>query len=82
MHEHYLFIYLLKSYSPVNCTGSPQGFSQVHISNKTYKTYILHKRKTYKHNPKVSPFDIALVKKWQIKLGDAGTIHRFGLAFQ
>ena len=42
----------------------------------------LQKRKTYKHNPKVSPFGIALVKKWQIKLGDAGTIDRFDLAFQ
>ena len=34
------------------------------------------------NNPKVSPFGIALVKKRQIKLGDAGTIDRFGLAFQ
>ena len=25
----YVFIYLLEAYSPVNCTGSPQGFSQV-----------------------------------------------------
>ena len=33
------------------------------------------KRKTYKHNPKVNPFDGALVKKWQIQLGDAGTMH-------
>ena len=40
------------------------------------------KRKTYKHNPKVSPFGIALIKKWQIKLGDAITIDHFGLAFQ
>ena len=47
-----------------------------------YKTCTLHKRKPYKHNPKGSPFGIALVKKWQIKLGDAGTIDRFGLAFQ
>ena len=44
---------------------------------------IIYKRKTYKHNPKVSPFCrpyIALVKKK--KLGDTGTIDRFGLAFQ
>ena len=27
-----------------------------------YKTCTLHKRKTYKHNPKGSPFGIALVK--------------------
>ena len=40
------------------------------------------KRKTCKHNPKVSPFGISLIKKRQIKLGDAGTIDRFGLAFQ
>ena len=48
--------------------------------------YYNYKHKTYKHNPKVSPFcigTIALVKtKRQIKLGDAGTIDCFGLAFQ
>ena len=42
----------------------------------------IYKRKTYRQNPKVSPFGIALVKKRQIKLGDAGTTDRFGLAFQ
>ena len=36
----------------------------------------------HKHNPNVSPFSIALVEKWPIKLGDAGTIDRLGLAFQ
>ena len=41
-------------YSPANRTGSPQGF---------YKTCTLHKHKSYKHNPKVSPFSIAH-KKW------------------
>ena len=62
----YLFIYLFIEgvYSPVNRTGSPQGFSQVQISHKLiqYKTCTLHERKTYKHNPKVSRFAIALVK--------------------
>ena len=38
-------------------------------------------QKTYKHDLKVSPFGIALVKKSKIKL-NAGTIDRFGLAFQ
>ena len=42
----------------------------------------MHKHKTYKHNPKGSPFGSALIKKRQIKLGDAGTIDHFGLAFQ
>ena len=45
----------------------------------------IQKRKTYtgNHNPKVSPFGIARVKQWQIKLGNAvGTIDHFGLAFQ
>ena len=71
-----------------NRTGSPQGFSLVQTLHKLglpgiqYKTCTLYKRKTYKHNPKVSPFGIALVKKWQIKLRDAGTIDRFDLAFQ
>ena len=61
----YLFIDLLKAYRPVNRTGSPQGFSQVQISHKlnTIQDYTLLKRKTYKHNPKVSPFGISLVKK-------------------
>ena len=36
----------------------------------------------HQHNPKVSPFGISLIKKRQMKLGDAGTIDRFGLAFQ
>ena len=44
---------LLKAYSPTNRTGSPQSF---------YKTCTLHKHKTYKHNLKVSPFSIALIK--------------------
>ena len=35
-----------------------------------------------KHNPKVGPFGFALVKKRQIKLGDAGTIDCFDLVFQ
>ena len=36
-----------------------------------------------KHNKKVSPFGIALVKKKKaIQLGDAGTSDRFGLAFE
>ena len=61
----YLFIYLLKAYSAVNRTGSPQGFSQVlNLVQVEYSTkharYI--KGKAYKHNPKVSPFGIALVK--------------------
>ena len=45
--------------------------------------YTLFKRKTYKHNPKVSTFGIAIVKKKrrQIKLGDV-TIDRFYLGFQ
>ena len=38
--------------------------------------------KPYQHNPKVSPFGIAIVKKMQIKLGDAGTFDGLGLAFQ
>ena len=45
--------------------------------------YILHFTNVKnEQNPKVSPFGIALIKKWFIKFGDAGTIDRFGLAFQ
>ena len=50
---------MLMAYSPVNRTGSPQGFSQGQIS---HKLNTIHKRKTYKHNFKVSPFGIALVE--------------------
>ena len=31
----------------------------------------------HQHNPKVSPFGSALTKKWQVKLGDVGTIETF-----
>ena len=63
--EVYLFIYLLKAYtSPVNRTGLPQGFSLNLILHRSliYNTKQAHfyKRTTYKHNPKVSPFGIAL----------------------
>ena len=74
--NYYYYYYLLLAYSPVNCSGSPQGFAQVQISHTRwiqYKTCTLHKRKTYKNNRKGSPFGIAgCRKKWQIKLGDAG----------
>ena len=56
---------LLLAKSPVNRSGSPKGFSQVKISHTSqiqYKTCTLLRRKTYKHNPKGSPFGIALVK--------------------
>ena len=36
----------------------------------------------HKHNLKVSPFGSALIKKRQIKLGDAGTTDHFSLALQ
>ena len=57
----------LYSYSPINRTGSPQGFSQVQFShrlNKIQCTKHAHYTnvKQIKHNPKVSPFGIALVK--------------------
>ena len=71
IHTRFVCFCLLKAYSPANRTGSPQGFCE---------TRTLHK--IYKHNPKVSPFGIALIKKMAIKLGDAGTIDHFGLVFQ
>ena len=87
-----LLLLSIQAYSPVNLTGSPQGFLLVQISHIEYNTKYAHynyiiiiyiyKSKTYKHNPKISPISIALVKKWQIKLEDAGTIDRFCLALQ
>ena len=41
-HEVHLFIYLLKAYSLVNRTGSPQGFSQVQISHKLNTIQNMH----------------------------------------
>ena len=65
-HERLIYCWLIQSHSPVNCSGSPQGFSQIQISHTSwiqYKTCTLHKHNTNKHNPKGSPFGIALVKK-------------------
>ena len=50
----------ITSYSPANRTGSPQVLVLV-----IYKTCTLHKHKPYKHNPKVSPFGIALINNGQ-----------------
>ena len=59
------------AYRLVNRTGSPRGFSRVQSLHKSQNvkniynacTYTLYKRKTYKHNPKVSPFGSALLRK-------------------
>ena len=53
-----------------------------HTLNTIQNMHIIYNSKTYQRNPKVSPVGIALVKKMQIKLVDAGTIDHFGLAFQ
>ena len=61
------YYYLLLAYTIAQSThsGSPQGFSLIQISHTNliqYKTCTSHERKTCKHNPKGSPFGIALVK--------------------
>ena len=89
------YFILLKAYSPGNRKWVTSGlFIGSNLTQVTYNQHLdyleymqykkgtLHKHKIYQHNPKVSPFGIALVKKWQIKLGDAGTIDHFDLAFQ
>ena len=58
------------------------NLTRVGLPGIQYKTYTLYKRNTYKQKPKVSPVRIALVNKWQIKLGDAVTIDRFDPVFQ
>ena len=77
----------MKVCSPVDRTGSPQCFALNQILQKLkYNTKHAHfdKRKTYQHNPKVSPFGIALIKKKK----KANKVWRcwyhwpFGLAFQ
>ena len=70
----------MKAYGPVNRTWSPERFSLNQILHKLNTTQNMHTLQA-KHNLKVSPFGIALIKILQIKLGDAGTIDRFGLAF-
>ena len=78
------FIYLLKSYSLINRTGSPQGFSLNGILQKLNTIQKMHILQTQniKQNPKVSPLGVALIKKWQVKIEVAGTSDRFSLAFQ
>ena len=76
----------MKAYSPVNRTGSPSSglFTKSNLTQVEYNTKHAHfyNHKTYKHNTIVTPFRIAFVKKMANKLGDAGTIWHFGLAFQ
>ena len=50
-------IYLLKAYSPINSTVSPQGFSLnqiLHKLNKIKKTCTVYKCKTYEQTSNVS----------------------------
>ena len=85
----FLLLLLLFIEGPVNRTGSPSRlFSSsilTHVGQPAiqYKTHTLYKRKTSKHNPKVSPFRYCSrkKKKRQIKCGNVGTIDRFALAF-
>ena len=78
------FIYLFIYWRLISSTaqGHLRAFHKFksYISWIQFKTFSFYKHKTYKHNPKVCPFGIALVKKWQIKLEAAGTIDRSGLA--
>ena len=51
-----------------------------------YSTKHVHYYTNVKHiniiRKLINPFGIAVIKNWQIHLGDAGTIDRFDLAFQ
>ena len=76
--HHYVFIYLLKTYSPVIRTVSPQSVSLVQISHKLNRiqTYTLYTN--VKHISIVRKLSIRYCsrkKKRQIKFGDAGTTH-------
>ena len=76
------FIYLLKSYSPVNHTGSPQGFSQVQIPHKLNTIQNMHIIYTnVKHINIIQnfvPSGIVSIEKWaqtdspEIPLPDKG----------
>ena len=78
--KHRKCIYLLKAFSPSTAQGRFRAYHRFKYHIVEYDTKHAHYT-NIKHNPKVSPFGIALVKKWQIKL-DARTIDRFDLEFQ
>ena len=74
-----LFIYLLnlKSYKydyprqPHRVTSGLFTKSNLtQVEHNTKHAHFTSLRKTYKHNPKVSPFGIALVKNGKQKLGE------------
>ena len=86
-----IYMYLMTKgfYSPVNHTGSPQCFLQVKISYKLNTIQnmqiIIYTNVKHINIPviwKLVPSILLSYKKWLIKLGDAGTIDCFGLAFQ
>ena len=72
-----VFIYLCCVIAPSTHRVTLGLFTNANSAEVEYKTKRAHftNIKTYKDNPKVSPFGTDLVK-------NAGTIDRFGLAFQ
>ena len=65
----YVFIYW-RLLAQSTTQGHLSAFHQIKSDTSwiQYKTCTLYKRKTYKHNPKVSPFGIAVVKKMASKV--------------
>ena len=58
--QTYMIVNLfIEDIAPSTAQGHLRDIYQI----KSYTTFILCKRKTYKHNPKVSPFGIAFIKK-------------------
>ena len=78
-HHHHHLLYLLKAYSPVNRTGSPQSsgpFTSSNLPQVEYNTKHAHYINiTHTH---MIPSVLHLYKM----AGYAGTIDSFGLAFQ
>ena len=62
--ENYLLLIYWRFIAQSTAQGQLSAFHKFKSSTSwiQYKTCTLHKRKTCKHNPKVSPFGIALVK--------------------
>ena len=82
----YLFIYLLLAYSPVNRSGHLRAFYKfkfrTQVEYNTKQAHYINVKDTNISRKVVPSVCIALIKNWQIKFGDAGTIDHFSLALQ
>ena len=75
-HQQLIISFFIERLQPCQLHRATSGlFTKSNLTQVEYSTKHVHFT-IYKYNLKVSPFSIALRKKWQIKQGDAGTIDR------